>query len=108
MFFKVEVFQGPGFSGSRFFKVQVLQGPGFSRSKFFRVQVFQGSGFQSPGPGSRIRVQVLEVARFKLIILIHQVFFIFIDLVEILLRTNLPTRRYVKYFKSFIFVIMLG
>ena len=30
--------------------------PGFSESRFFRVQVFQG-----PGPGSRVRVQVLEV-----------------------------------------------
>ena len=91
-----------------FFKVEVFQGPGFSGSRFFRVQVFQGPSFQSPGPGSRVRVQALEVARFKLIILIHQVFFIFIDLVEILLRKNLPTRRYVKYFKSFIFVKMLG
>ena len=35
-----------------FFRVQVLQGPGFSGSRFFRVQVFQG-----PGPGSRVRVQ---------------------------------------------------
>ena len=47
----------PGFSGSRFFRVQVFQSPGFSGSRFLRVQVFQG-----PGPGSRVRVQVLEVA----------------------------------------------
>ena len=45
-FFRVQVFQGPGFSGSRFFWVQVFLGPGFSGSRFFRVQVFQG-----PGPG---------------------------------------------------------
>ena len=36
---------------------QVFQGPRFSEFRFFRVQVFQG-----PGPGSRVRVQVLEVA----------------------------------------------
>ena len=47
----------PGFSGSRFIRVQVFQSPGFSGSRFLRVQVFQG-----PGPGSRVRVQVLEVA----------------------------------------------
>ena len=35
-----------------FFKVQIFQGPGF--------QVFQG--FQGPSPGSRVRVQVLKVA----------------------------------------------
>ena len=45
-FFRVQVFQGPGFSGSRFFRVQVFLGPGFSGSRFFRVQVFQG---RSPG-----------------------------------------------------------
>ena len=39
----------PGFSGSRFFRAQVLQGPGFSGS---------GSRVQGPGPGSRIRVRV--------------------------------------------------
>ena len=45
----------PGFSGSRFFRVQVFQGPGFSGS---------GSRVQGPdqNPGSRVRVQVLEVA----------------------------------------------
>ena len=59
-FFKVQVFQGPGFSGSRFFWVQVFQGPGFSGSRLFRVQVFLGPGFS--GSGSRVRVQVLEVA----------------------------------------------
>ena len=37
-----------------FFRVQVLEGPGF-----FGIQVFQGLG---PGSGSRIRIQVLEVA----------------------------------------------
>ena len=49
----------PGFSGSRFFRIQIFQGPGFSESRFFRFQVFQGPG---PGSGSRVRVQVLEVA----------------------------------------------
>ena len=47
-------YQGPGFSESRFFMVQVFHGPGFSGSRFFRVQ--------GQGPGSRVRVQVLEVA----------------------------------------------
>ena len=46
----------PGFSGSRFIRVQVFQGPGFSGSRFFRVRV------QGPESGSRVRVQVLEVA----------------------------------------------
>ena len=40
--------------------------PGFSRSRFFRVQVFRVQDFrvpiQGPGPGSRVRVQVIEVA----------------------------------------------
>ena len=46
----------PGFSGSMFFRVQVFQGLGFSGS---------GSRVQGPdfaGSGSRVRVQVLEVA----------------------------------------------
>ena len=51
----------PCFSGSRFFRIQVFQGPGFSGS---RVGV-QGPGsesrvrVQSPGPGSGSRVQGL-------------------------------------------------
>ena len=52
------------FSGSRFFRVQVFQGPGFSGPRFFRVQVFQGPGFS--GSGSRVWVQVLEVAIFDI------------------------------------------
>ena len=47
-FFRAQVFQGDGFSGSRSFWVRVFQGPGFSESRFFRVQIFQG-----PGPGFR-------------------------------------------------------
>ena len=43
-----QVFQSPGFAGSRFCKVQVLQGPGFS-----------GSSSRS---SSRVWVQLLEVA----------------------------------------------
>ena len=39
---------------------QVFQGPGFLGSRFFMVQVFQGLGFS--GSGSRVRAQVLEVA----------------------------------------------
>ena len=52
----------PGFSGSRFFRVQVFQGPGFSGFES-RVWV-QGSGFRvrvqgpGPGPGSGSRVRV--------------------------------------------------
>ena len=60
------VFQDSYFSGSRFFRVQVFQIPGFSgsrfsESRFFRVLVFQGPGFL--GSGFRVRVQVLEVAK---------------------------------------------
>ena len=44
--------------------------PGFSGSRFFRVQVFQGPGFS--GSGSRVRVQVLEVAIFQNIL--HEIF----------------------------------
>ena len=76
MFFRVQVFQNPGFSGFRFFRVHVFQGLGFSESRFFRVRIFQGPGFsvsrlfkvqvlQGPGfsgSGSRARVQVLEVS----------------------------------------------
>ena len=54
-------FQGPGFLGSRFFRVHICLGPGFSGSKFFRVQVFLGQDFSRSG--SRVRVQVLEVAK---------------------------------------------
>ena len=54
-FFRVQVFQGLGFSESRFsrvqlFRVQVFQGPGFSASRFFWVQVFQGP-VQGHDPG---------------------------------------------------------
>ena len=59
-FFWVQVFQGPGFSGSRFFRVQVFQGPGFSGSWFFRVKVFQGPG---PGSGSRFQKQPFPFSR---------------------------------------------
>ena len=48
----------PDFSGSRFFRAQVFEGPGFPGSRFFRVQ---GPGsrvrVQGPRPGSRVRVQ---------------------------------------------------
>ena len=47
MFLKVQVFQGPGFSGSRFL------GSGS------RVRV------QGPGSGSRVWIQVTEVANFQ-------------------------------------------
>ena len=57
-FSMVQVFQGPGFSGSRFlgskfsgsrfYRVRVFQDPGFSGSRFFRVRVQgQGPGFRS-------------------------------------------------------------
>ena len=60
MFFRIQVFQGPGFS--RFF--QVFQGPGFLGSKFFKVQVFPSPGFSGSksfrvrvhGPGSGLEV----------------------------------------------------
>ena len=50
----------PCFSGSRFFRVQVFQDPGFSGSRFlgcrfFRFQACQGPGFS--GSGSRVQVQ---------------------------------------------------
>ena len=53
----------PYFSGFMLFRVQVFQGLGFPRSRFFRVQDFQGPGFS--GSGSKVRVQVLEVADLK-------------------------------------------
>ena len=43
--FRVQVFQGPGFSGSRFFMVQVFHGPGFSGSRFFRVRILEVAWF---------------------------------------------------------------
>ena len=45
----LNVFHGPGFSGSRFFRVQVFQGPGFSGFSFFWVWV----QVQGLGPGFR-------------------------------------------------------
>ena len=48
-FFRVQVFQSPGFSWSSFFRIQDFQGPDFLGSRFFWVQV-QGRG---PGSGSR-------------------------------------------------------
>ena len=49
----------PDFSGSRFFRAQVFEGPGFPGSRFLRVQ---GPGsrvrVQGPGSGSRVRVLV--------------------------------------------------
>ena len=50
----------PWFLVSKFLKVQIFEGPCFSGSRFFRVQVFLGSGFSESG--SRGRVQVLELA----------------------------------------------
>ena len=41
-----------------FFRIHAFQGPGSSGFRFFRVQFFQGAG-----PGSRVPVQVLEVAQ---------------------------------------------
>ena len=52
-FFRVEVFQSPGFLGSRFFKVQVF------RVQVFRIQVLgpgPWSRVQGPGPGSGSRL----------------------------------------------------
>ena len=54
-------FHSPGFTESSFFRAQVFQGPDFSESRFFRAQVFQDPGFS--GSGSRVWVQVLEVAQ---------------------------------------------
>ena len=45
---------------NNFWHKNAFQGPGFSESRFFRVQVFQGPGFS--GSGSRVWVQVLEIA----------------------------------------------
>ena len=48
MFFRFNIFLGPGFYMSRFFCVQFFQGPGFSGSRFFRFWVQgQGPGFRS-------------------------------------------------------------
>ena len=58
-----QVFQDPGFPGSRFFRVQVFQVSGFSGSGS-RVQgPGPGSRVQGPGSDSRSRVWVLEVAQ---------------------------------------------
>ena len=79
------LFHGLGLSGSRFYRVRVFQGPGFpgsmvfqdlgfigsrfswvhglSGSRFYRVRVFQGPGAKSR---SRVWVQILEVAKFML------------------------------------------
>ena len=55
VFFRVQVFQSPGFSGSSLFRAQYFQGPGYSGHSIFRVQVIQSPGFS----GSRFfRVQV--------------------------------------------------
>ena len=56
----------PGFPGSRFFRVQVFQGPGFLGS---------GPRVQGTGSGSRVRVQVLEVATESPLKMIKNVFF---------------------------------
>ena len=56
----------PGFSGFR-----------FSGFRFFRVQVFQGPGL---GCGSSVRVQVLEVAHLRYLIIIDHVLTIYIKL----------------------------
>ena len=50
----------PGFSETRFFRVQVFQNLGFSGSRVFKVQVrvqVPGSRVrvQGPGPGSRVQ-----------------------------------------------------
>ena len=67
---KSDLFFNPKFipclSGSRFFRVQIFQGPGFSRSRFLRAQVFWFQVIQGPGfsrSGSRVRIQVLEVVQ---------------------------------------------
>ena len=61
-FFIVQDCQSPDFSGSRFFL-----SPGFSGYRFFWVQIFQGL---DPGSWSRVRVQVLEAAKFLVNLLV--------------------------------------
>ena len=79
-FFRVQVFQGPGFSWSRFFRVEDIQDPGFSGSRYFRVQVFPGPGlsgcrffrvqsFQG-GPGFRSSQQIIH--NFQKAVLLNQ------------------------------------
>ena len=77
------LFHGLGLSGSRFYRVRVFQGPGFPGSMVFQDLGFIGSGFfrihglsgsrfsrvrvfQGPGPKSWVWVQILEVAKFML------------------------------------------
>ena len=55
MFFRIQVFEGPGFLRSRFFRIQV-----------FPVQVFQGPDYSWSGPW--VWIQVLEVAQNTIII----------------------------------------
>ena len=89
----VQVFQGPGFSGSRFFWVQVFQGPGFSGSRFFWVQVLQGPGFS--GSWSRVWVQILEVVDLSEVYSEHFFFFynIFITKNKLILLILFKTSR---------------
>ena len=54
LLFRVQVFQGLGYSESRIFRFYVFRGTGFSWSRFIRVQGFQNPGFS----GSRSRVLV--------------------------------------------------
>ena len=66
------LFHGLGLSGSRFYRVRVFQGPGFPGSMVFQDLGFLGSGFfrvqvfQGPGPKPWVWVQILEVAKFML------------------------------------------
>ena len=53
----------PCFPGFVLFRVQVFQGSGFSGSRFFRVQVFYGPNAGFSRSRSRVLVQVLVVAR---------------------------------------------
>ena len=53
----------PCFPGFVLFRVQVFQGSGFSGSRFFRVQVFYGPNAGFSRSGSGVLVQVLVVAR---------------------------------------------
>ena len=52
-FLHKNAFQGPGF-----FRVQVFLGPGFSGSRFFMVRV------QGPGPGFKTQVLSVNITKF--------------------------------------------
>ena len=86
---ELEVFQGPGFSGSRFFRVHV-----------FRVRVQRPrSGVQGPGSGSRLQKQPYHRQR-KEMISVQSTMVFFQYIVKILMLIDFKYSR--KYFQHIV------